>query len=67
VVKVQIAEKHPSGAKARDFLSGMCGTTEVVPFQNPTLTTGCWADMRGTRCRFQDKCQTIIKDRVCGQ
>src|ERR1017187_8278285 len=43
VVKVQIAEKHPSGAKARHFLSSICGTTEVVPFQNPTFTMGCYA------------------------
>jgi hypothetical protein len=41
VAKVKIAEKHPSGAKARHFLSSTCGTTEVVPFQNPTFTTGC--------------------------
>jgi hypothetical protein len=28
VVKVQIAEKHPSGAKARRLLSAICGTAE---------------------------------------
>jgi hypothetical protein len=33
-VKVRIAEKHPSGAKARRFLSTNRGTTKVVPFQN---------------------------------
>jgi hypothetical protein len=26
--------KHPSGAKARRFLSATYGTTKVVPFQN---------------------------------
>jgi hypothetical protein len=41
VVKVQIAEKHPSGAKARRLFSAICGTTEVVPYQNLTFTTGC--------------------------
>jgi hypothetical protein len=30
-VKVQITEKHPSGAKARRFLSSAGGTTKVVP------------------------------------
>jgi hypothetical protein len=40
VVEVQIAEKHPSGAKALCLLSIVCGTTEVVPFQKPTFTTG---------------------------
>jgi hypothetical protein len=42
VVKVQIAEKHPSGAKAHRFLSNICGTTKVVPFQNLTSATGCY-------------------------
>jgi hypothetical protein len=41
VVKVRIGEIHPSGAKARRFLSSICGTTKVVPFQNMTSTTGC--------------------------
>jgi hypothetical protein len=41
VMKVQIAEKHPSGAKAHRLLSSICGTTKVVPFQNLTFTTGC--------------------------
>jgi uncharacterized protein (DUF1800 family) len=41
VVKVQIAEKLPSGAKARPLFSAPCGTTKVVPFQNPTVATGC--------------------------
>jgi hypothetical protein len=27
-------EKRPSGAKASRLLSGICGTTKVVPFQN---------------------------------
>src|ERR1035437_5173161 len=39
VVKVQIAEKHPSGARAHRFLSNICGTTKVVPFQNLTSAT----------------------------
>ena len=30
-------KKHPSGAKARRLLSSICGTTEVVPFQNSPL------------------------------
>jgi hypothetical protein len=34
--------KHPSWAKARRFLSATYGTTEVVPFQNLTFTTGCY-------------------------
>jgi hypothetical protein len=38
--KVNIAEKHPSGAEAHRFFSSICGTTEVVPFQNSTFTTG---------------------------
>jgi hypothetical protein len=37
VVKVPIAEEHPSGAKAHRLLSAICGTTEVVPFQNLTF------------------------------
>jgi len=41
VVKVESVENHPSGAKAHRFLSAICGTTEVVPFQNVTFTTGC--------------------------
>jgi hypothetical protein len=40
VVKVNIAEKYPSGAKTRRFFSNICGTTEVVPFQNSTFTKG---------------------------
>jgi hypothetical protein len=31
VVKVQLAEKHPSGAKAHRLLSSICGTNEVAP------------------------------------
>jgi hypothetical protein len=27
----KIPEKHPSGAKAQPLLSGICGTTKVVP------------------------------------
>jgi hypothetical protein len=34
VVKVQIAEKLSSGAKAHLLFSASCGTTKVVPFQN---------------------------------
>src|ERR1035437_8793140 len=30
-----------AACKARPFLSSICGTTKVVPFQNPTFTTGC--------------------------
>jgi hypothetical protein len=30
VVKVQIPEKHPSGAKAHHFVSGIYGTTKEV-------------------------------------
>jgi hypothetical protein len=39
-MKLQIAENRPSGAKARRLFSTVCGTTEVVPFQNPTFTMG---------------------------
>jgi hypothetical protein len=32
--------KHPSGAKARHLFCCICGTTEVVPFQNnPPLSS----------------------------
>ncbi|MGO9336063.1 MAG: TAT-variant-translocated molybdopterin oxidoreductase [Terracidiphilus sp.] len=31
----QVREGHASGAKAQSSLSGLVGTTEVVPFQNP--------------------------------
>jgi molybdopterin-containing oxidoreductase family iron-sulfur binding subunit len=31
----QLHEEHPSGAKAQASLSGLYGTTEVVPFQDP--------------------------------
>jgi hypothetical protein len=41
MVKVEDAENHPSGAKARLFLSTIYGTAEAVPFQNLTFTTGC--------------------------
>jgi CHAT domain-containing protein len=41
VLKVQIAEKLPSGAKAHPLLIASCGTTKVVPFQNRTSNTGC--------------------------
>jgi hypothetical protein len=37
MAKVKIAEKHPSGAEAHRFFSSICGTTEVVPFQNSRL------------------------------
>jgi hypothetical protein len=33
VVKVEDAENRSSGAKARRLLSGIYGTTKVVPFQ----------------------------------
>ena len=49
VVKVQIAEKHPSGAKAHRLLSTICGTTKVVRFQNLTFTTGCYGFIEGRR------------------
>jgi hypothetical protein len=32
---VKRGEKHASGAKARPLFSYICGTTEVVPFQDP--------------------------------
>jgi CHAT domain-containing protein/Tfp pilus assembly protein PilF len=41
VLKVQIAEKLSSGAKAHPLFSASCGTTKVVPFQNRTFNTGC--------------------------
>jgi len=41
VVKVEIAERHPSGAEAHRLFSAICGTSKAVPFQNPTFTTGC--------------------------
>jgi hypothetical protein len=41
--KVGNSENHPSGAKAPLLSSALCGTTEVAPFQNSTLTTGCQA------------------------
>jgi 3-deoxy-D-manno-octulosonic-acid transferase len=41
VGKVENPENLPSGAKAHPLFSEFCGTTEVVPFQNTTLTTGC--------------------------
>jgi hypothetical protein len=34
VVKVEKGKNHPPGAKARLFLSAICGTAEAVPFQN---------------------------------
>ncbi len=37
----EIREKHPAGAKAPHLIGGICGTTEVVPFQILTFTTGC--------------------------
>jgi len=40
VVEVQIAEKHPSGAKAHRLLSIVCGTTKVVPFQKTEFHHG---------------------------
>jgi hypothetical protein len=41
MVKVQIPQKHSSGAKARRLFSAICGTAEAMPFQNLTFTTGC--------------------------
>jgi hypothetical protein len=37
VVKVEDAENRSSGAKARRLLSGIYGTTKVVPFQKQCL------------------------------
>jgi hypothetical protein len=34
LISNKTSERHPSGAKARRFLSAIYGTTEVVPFQN---------------------------------
>jgi hypothetical protein len=44
VVRVQITQRLPSGAKAHPLFSASCGTTKVVPFQIPTFTTGCWCE-----------------------
>jgi len=41
VVKGQIAEELPSGAKAQRLFYATYGTTKVVPFQSPTFPTGC--------------------------
>jgi hypothetical protein len=40
-VQVESAENHPSGAKARGFLSTIFGTAEAVPFQNTNFTSDC--------------------------
>jgi hypothetical protein len=38
--KSRLLKNISQGLKPRCFLSGICGTTEVVPFQNRTFTTG---------------------------
>jgi hypothetical protein len=48
VVKVEISEMHPSGAKARRALSAICGTTKVVPFQNMTKARRVLSAIYGT-------------------
>jgi LSD1 subclass zinc finger protein len=40
VVKIGIAKKLTSGAKAQRLFCAICGTTNVVPFQNQTFITG---------------------------
>ena len=63
VVEAQIAEKHPSGAKAHHFLSSISGTTEVVPFQNRSTPTVEMAYYKqGSRLR-----ETIGKRAVSGK
>jgi hypothetical protein len=61
-----MAEKLPSGAKARPLFSASYGTTKVVPFQNPTFTTALlrWQSASWKVVPFQNPTFTTVSSQT---